>query len=166
MEITLGTDADLAEFVELLEDAGAWLWSREIRQWPAGSNREQATWIRSQIRSGALLCLRDTADVLVGGCVLGIKPYDAWRGRLGNAAYLHKLVVARSAAGHGWGVRIVEHAEHWALERGRALLRLDCWEGNEVLRAYYRELAFVELETVAEDGYLVRLFEKELGNRE
>lgn len=165
MEITPGSDADLDDFVEVLEEAGAWLSSRGIPQWPAGSNRELAAWLGSQLGSGGLLCLRDTAGTLFGGCVLGTEPYEAWRGYVGEAAYLHKLVVSRSVGGHGWGARLVEHAEQWTLERGRALLRLDCWEGNEALRAYYRELGFAELDSASEGSYLVRLFEKKLGNR-
>ena len=167
MEIALGSHEDLNDFVELLEEAGSWLWFRGIRQWPPGSNREQVPLIRSQLQNGALLCLRDTAGALIGGCVLCTQPYnEAWRGPSGEAAYVHKLVVARAVAGLGWGARIIEHAERWALEQGRMLLRLDCWDGNEALRAYYRELGFAELDAVTEGVYQIRLFEKVLGDRE
>ena len=71
--------------------------------------------------------------------------------------------MARSAAGCGWGARIVEHAERWTVEQGRALLRLDCWDGSVALRAYHRALGFTELDAVREHGYEVRLFEKKLG---
>ncbi|MDP6409882.1 MAG: GNAT family N-acetyltransferase, partial [Planctomycetota bacterium] len=120
----------------------------------------QAASLAAEVREGALLCLRDESGTLVGGCLLGTRPYGPWRGRPGEAAYLQRLVVARAVAGRGWGARVVEHAQRWAGAQGRALLRLDCWEGNAVLRAYYRGLGFVELDTVPQDGHRVRLFER------
>lgn len=159
MEVALGTDLDA--FVELLEVVGADLWARGIRQWPAGSNRDQIHWFEQQLRTGALLCLKDPNDVLVGGCVLGVAPPGVWVERPGRAAYLHRLAVA-PWIGRGWGGRIVRAAEEWALERGRPLLRLDCWDGNEKLRAYYRRLGFRERDAVAVGGYEVRLLEKGL----
>ncbi|WP_461145259.1 GNAT family N-acetyltransferase [Salinifilum aidingensis] len=61
------------------------------------------------------------------------------------AAYVHGLMVDRSAAGRGLGEALLR----WAAEQGRAagvgLLRLDCVESNTALLAYYRRLGFTEV---------------------
>jgi GNAT superfamily N-acetyltransferase len=73
-----------------------------------------------------------------------------------------KLVVARSHAGRGIPLGILRFAESHARAIGHALLRLDCWDGNARLRAYYRDAGFAELESADEVGWRVRLFERAL----
>jgi GNAT superfamily N-acetyltransferase len=76
--------------------------------------------------------------------------------------YLCALAVARFAAGQGLGARIVEACARAARERGKSLLRLDCWDGNEFLKSFYRRLGFRMLEAVPEGDYFIRLFEMDL----
>ncbi|MCZ6465192.1 MAG: GNAT family N-acetyltransferase [Proteobacteria bacterium] len=97
-----------------------------------------------------------------GACLLAAEPGPAWaaRGSPAPAAYLYKLAVARFAAGRQIGHRLVAWAESWTRGRGLPRLRLDCWDGNEVLRRYYRDLGFEELEAATEGDFRVRLFEK------
>jgi GNAT superfamily N-acetyltransferase len=158
----LGSSHDLPAFVEILEEVGTWLFEREIPQWPPGSNREQIDRFRSLINEGELLLLRDGAAIC-GGCIVGRAPYEAWEGHPEPAVYLHKLAVSRAASGAGFGRQIVAFAEQWARGADRSLLRLDCWDGSDALRSFYRGLEFRELERAPEHGYWVRLFEKTLG---
>ena len=161
IEFELGGNDALPEFVDVLEEAGEWLFARGVSQWPPGSNRAQEPLLRGQLRNGTLLLAR-AAGRLAGGCLLTRDRYEAWANHPGESAYLHKLVVARFAAGQGLGERIVREAEGWARAQNLSRMRLDCWEGNVRLRTYYRELRYRELATVAEHGYEVRLFEKDL----
>lgn len=160
-EISLGGPDDLGPFVELLEAVGAWLWDRGVRQWEPGSQRLQRPLFRHFLADGALLLARD-AGGLCGGAIVTRHATPEWRGQPGGSAYLHKLAVARRAAGSGLGDRLLEAAAGWARARALPRLRLDCWDGNETLRAYYRDRHFAEGEAVASHGYRVRLFERPL----
>ena len=153
---------DLPELVELLEEAGAWLAARGIAQWPPGTQRAQEPLLRHQISAGTLLVLRGPGS-LAGACVLTTEVDPLWGRHPGRATYLHKLVVARHAAGAGHGAHLVRAAESWARARSCESLRLDCWDGNDALRAWYRGLGFAELEAAESQGSTVRLFEKRVG---
>ncbi len=94
--------------------------------------------------------------------MLTSEPGEIWRHRPGEAIYLHKLVVARSVSGRGLGLALLEAAASWSKDTGSAWLRFDCWDGNEVLKAYYERWGCQSLGTAEEHGYSVRLLEKKL----
>jgi len=158
VQIDIGTEADLEPFVELLESAAQWLWVKGIRQWRPGSMRAQRTPLERWTRSGHLVVARSEAD-LVGGCALVPEPTAEWAFHSEPSHYVHKLVVARSHAGQGIGRLVLRWCQGQAQDAGMSRLRLDCWDGNAKLRAFYRECGFSELEAVHFDGYSVRLFE-------
>lgn len=153
-----GSAEELPAFVDLLEELGAWLWSRGIQQWPPGSNRKQLPPLQRYLASGELILARSESQ-LVGGFIVSGVPTPEWAGRSPEAAYLHKLAVARPWGGRGLGVRLLQHSCAWAKERGASRLRLDCWDGNPALRAFYRNGGFEELDAVPSHGSHVRLFE-------
>ena len=62
-----------------------------------------------------------------------------------DAGYVHGLVIDREHAGEGLGGQLLDWAERRTLQTGRTLLRLDCVEGNERLRRYYRDRGFREV---------------------
>ena len=160
-QIHSGNADDLPAFVELLEEAGAALWARGVHQWAAGLSRAQLPELARQVEAGTLL-LAQASGRLLGGCIVTSLASPFWRDRPAGAAYLGKLVVAPAAAGAGLGVRIASAAEENARERGCGRLRLDCWDRNERLRRYYRELGYAELGAVTMGSYAARLFEKAL----
>ena len=129
---------------------------------PEDQLKERLAMIRREIDLGALLLARSTSGIL-GGCVVTTSPDPIWPGGSSDAVYLHKLAVARSASGRGLGARLLSTAEAWVLSAQRPRLRLDCWDQNATLRAYYRDLGFEELDSVPSEGTFVRLFEKRLG---
>ncbi len=163
VKLEIAGPGELAGFVDVLEEVGTWLFERGIPQWPPGSNRAQIESFRAWIDAGALIVLRDERSVL-GGCIVGLASYDAWDGYPEPAVYLRKLAVARSVGGRDHGHQIIERAEQWSLDSGRTLMRLDCWDGSQALRAYYRDLDYRELGRAEEHGYWVRLFEKTLSS--
>ena len=161
IEIRARSEEQLGDFVELLEEAGAWLWERGIAQWPPGSSRAQLPLLRAMLQEGVLV-LAGGDERPAGGCIVTTTPTAEWEDHEHRAATLHKLVVTREFAGRGLGGRLVAWAESWAREHDRLLLRLDCWDGNRFLRKFYRDLGFEELQVVESHGAPVRLFERRL----
>jgi ribosomal protein S18 acetylase RimI-like enzyme len=160
-EIASGAASDLPAFVELLEEAGAALWARGVRQWAAGLNRAQLPELTAQVEAGELLLAR-AGGRLVGGCIVTPLAPRFWKDQPPGTAYLGKLAVAPSASGAGLGVRIARHAEDASRARGFSKLRLDCWDRNPRLRRYYGDLGYTELGVVKLGSYEARLFEKPL----
>ncbi len=161
IRIETGNLDDLVPIVALLEDAAAWLWDRGVHQWLPGSMRAERPTLEEWTRSGYLVVARSGAD-LAGGCALVPYPTPEWEGRGGASRYVQKLVVSRPYAGQGIAHQVLAWCEDRAREEGAPRLRLECWDGNTKLRSLYRECAFRELEAVAKEDYLVRLFEREL----
>jgi GNAT superfamily N-acetyltransferase len=153
----------LPVFIELLEEAGSWLWDRGIHQWEPGSQRALEPYLRWLAESGSLV-LAHHESRLAAGAILASAETPEWSARPGRAIYLHKLAVARFAAGQRLGQVVLARCEQEVVRAGFDRLRLDCWDGNAKLRAYYRSADFQELEAVPSHGYLVRLFEKSLGD--
>jgi GNAT superfamily N-acetyltransferase len=162
IRIAPGHPEDLDAFVELLEAAASWLWSRGIRQWEPGSMGAQRRSFARWTHAGGLVVARSEGG-LAGGCFLVPEPGAEWAGHAGPALHLRKLVVARTHAGNGLSQRILAWCEERARDAGVPRLRLDCWDGSGPLRAFYRGAGFCELEAVPSGGYSVRLFERELG---
>ena len=60
------------------------------------------------------------------------------------------------------GDALLRWTEQWSAARGLPCIRLDCWDESAVLRRYYRERGFTELDAVTSFDTQVRLFEKSL----
>lgn len=161
IRVDTATERDLDDFVEVLEEAASWLWEREILQWEPGTQRSQRERMAGWVRAGALLLIREEGHIR-GGCIITPVAVDGWEQDGAAAAYLYKLAVARDAAGRGLGDRLLDAAAAWARGEGLSLLRLDCWDGNAVLRRFYSERGFTELHAMTIHGFEVRLFERRL----
>jgi GNAT superfamily N-acetyltransferase len=59
-----------------------------------------------------------------------------------DAVYVHRLIVARRAAGRGLGAAILRAVAQRARDRGYRVLRLDCVGHNKDLVNYYCRLGF------------------------
>lgn len=162
LRISQARPETLGALIEVLEEAATWLWDRGIHQWEPGSMRAQRSALFLWARSGQMVIATQQEEV-AGDCFLVDEPGPEWNGHRGLAVYLHKLVVARSHSGSGVSGRLLDWCHHRALELGRPRVRLDCWDGNTRLRAFYRAAGYRELEAVPSLGYRVRLFERRLG---
>lgn len=161
IRVDTATERDLDDFAQVLEEAARWLWERKILQWEPGTQRSQRERMAGWMREGALLLIREEGHIR-GGCIVTRVAVDGWEQDGAPAAYLYKLAVARSAARNGLGDRLLEAAADWARGEGLSRLRLDCWDGNAVLRRFYRERSFTELRAATTHGFEVRLFERRL----
>ncbi|MBO1418634.1 N-acetyltransferase [Streptomyces sp. FH025] len=133
------------EVLGVLDDAAGWLGSRGVDQWPA---RFEAAFVEPALSRGETWLVRS------GGEVAGTVTMDwadkLWADSPGEAGYLHRLAVRRSAA--GLGARILDWAADAVRTRGADYLRLDCVAGNARLRAYYEGRGFAPRGVVAVEG--------------
>ncbi len=104
-----------------------------------------------------------TEQDIVAGCLLTRLGPPQWEGREAAAAYLERLTVARNFSGRGLSRAIVEACEDLARKKRLGALRLDCWAGNETLKALYRGQGFKEVAELMSEGHSICLFEKSLG---
>ena len=111
MQLRSASANEVDAFVDLLEDAAAWMRERGIDQWRPGSMRAQrAAFVAAQSR-GEILVL-EQAGRIVGGAVLRSEPDPIWADLpVAGALYVSKLVVARDATGKNLGARILDDLE-------------------------------------------------------
>ena len=151
----------LPAYLELLEEAGARWWARGVWQWEPGSQRAQETHLARLLTRGVLLLASDAAGPAAGG-ILTRAPSAEWEGASGEALYAHKLAVATRLEGRGVGARLLARMAQLAQREGATFLRLDCWDGNARLRAFYRDAGMAEREAVPAHGTMVRRLEMRL----
>lgn len=128
----------------LLAEAVEWLGNRGVDQWPSPYPDQI---VRESIdRGDTYLSSLDGEQV----ATLSIYWEDPrfWGTRPPDAGYLHRLVVARRAAGQGLGARLLDWAGAHVAARNRRYLRLDCGAENASIRAYYERLSFQHIRDV------------------
>lgn len=146
---------DLSSVLALLDEAAAWLKSREIDQWPASFSGD-ATWrtdrIRSYIEHGLTYLARNQAGEAVGTFTLtpAADPQFAhgWPEGPDNAGYLFRMAVARSASGHDLGGQLLNWAAREIGRWGKRWLRIDVHRLNPDLHEYYRLHGFTKVAEV------------------
>ena len=148
-------------YLDLLTAAATELRARGIEQWDPAASDETRREVELLLAEGDLIS-RHAGGELIGACVLTRHVPVCWSGRFAAAAYVHRLVVRQDHRGRGHGGELLracaETATAWSCSR----LRLDCWEGNLRLRAYYVAQGFTPLAAVQERDFFVRLFERKL----
>jgi len=149
------TASDLETVLDLLGEAAAWIKAKGIRQWPA---RFAPEWVRPAIERGeTFLATRD--GTVVGTLTLCGDEIGAWDDRPGAAIYLHRLAVARAAA--GLGRELLQWAESRAAAGGNEWLRLECLGTNERLRSYYEAAGYTLVaDRMVGDRIPVAMYEK------
>ena len=158
--IVEATKQSLDSFIVLLEQVGAWLWAKGIKQWAPGTFRNNRKRLVHFVENGCLILAYQNQN-LAGGCILS-DTNPGWPATTDEAMYLNSLVVARFAAGKDLGTQIINRCTEVAHRRGKSVIRLDCWEGNTFLKAYYQQEGFKMLAAIPVNGYYVRLFEKDV----
>ncbi|MCP4166872.1 MAG: GNAT family N-acetyltransferase [Chloroflexi bacterium] len=152
--------ASLDAFILLLEEVGAWLWDRGVKQWAPGSFTKNRSRLEHFIEHGCLVLAYRGTD-LVGGCILSeVNP--GWPEHSEHAMYLNSLAVARSAAGKRLGTHIINTCIEVTGRRCKTIIRLDCWDGNDFLKSYYRREGFTMLEAHWTGDYTIRFFEMQV----
>ena len=117
---------------------------------------------RSESGSELTQCLANGGSCGAESLLQPSQGWTAWPDASDDCLYLSSLAVARFAAGQRLGTRTVDSCAEAARKRGKSIIKLDCWDGNEFLKSYYQGEGFRMLEAVEKDGYFVRLFEKDI----
>jgi GNAT superfamily N-acetyltransferase len=154
------------------EDAGAALAIlREVAQWLIDIDRP--LW---RVESFQLDDLRRAA--LARELVLGLEPSGPVASMLlqtrddiywpndppGEALYIHKVAVRRSAAGQQWSSRLIAFADQQARDAGARFLRLDTAARIELLSLYQRHGFYVvDGDTHRVDDIVVYRLERSVG---
>lgn len=158
---------DLPTVQGLLGEAADFLSAKGVHQWHRAWFEEarQVRWLEAALAEGQVTMARVGEDP-AGAFVLlrEAGPFDRrlWGDAPADAAYLHRVVVARRYAGRGFGSRLVAEAERLASAERRRRLRLDCAADNGWLNAFYARLGYAEVRVAAADGWRCRLREKPL----
>jgi ribosomal protein S18 acetylase RimI-like enzyme len=164
-------DGDVAAIVALREEATTWLLGRGIVQWRPGEVAPSD--VRDWMATGRMYVAvapdgSQRGGGIVGAVRLAWSDEPIWGVQSPESGYLHALMTARSARGHGLGARLLRHAEDAVRRSGRPLVRLDCARDNDRLRAYYRAQGYAEVgerEWAGEPGWNpVALLEKPLSS--
>lgn len=76
---------------------------------------------------------------------------------IAESMYLSKIAVLPEYQGRNLGANIITYACSYAKRREKALY-LDCWAGNEKLKAFYSTNGFTYLGDYPEEDYYVSVF--------
>jgi ribosomal protein S18 acetylase RimI-like enzyme len=133
--------------IDLIEEAAAWLRTRNIDQWakPWPDRAERDGRVRRGLESGETWLVLDGRTPAATMTICQDPIPHVWRdlGR-GDAVYIHRLVVSRKYAGQDLGGIMID----WAVQRERARrpvewVRVDVWSTNRLLHSYYEKQGFI-----------------------
>jgi RimJ/RimL family protein N-acetyltransferase len=141
LERAVSDDADA--LVELRDEAARWLLARGYRQWEVGEfSAEQ---FARSIQRDEVLVVRGGRRI-VAAVTVTAEDELVWEGRARpDAAYVHRLIVARSHSGQGVGGAILAAVEDELWRRGMQVVRLDYVTSNYDLGMFYRRLGYREV---------------------
>src|SRR4051794_37613668 len=143
-DIRPGTPGDEAALMALFDEAVAWMAARgQPGQWgdrPFSARRETRQRVREFAESEGLW-IAERGDDPLGAVIVGVhpphvEPIDR------SELYIELLISSRRHAGNAIGARLVRLAGEIAEERGRDVLRADCWAGAATLRRFYDPRGF------------------------
>ena len=144
--------ADLDTVEDLRAEATAWLAGKGLDQWQPGAPRVPTrAGTLDAIKRGACYLAYDHAGELVGTITVDDQADpEFWTPaeRAEPALYVHRMIVARRAAGADIGRCLLQWAEHRAASNGGRWLRLDAWKTNTALQRYYSRQGFEHVRTV------------------
>lgn len=133
--------ADLDAVMQLLGEARDWQRTRGVDVWREFDLARIAVDI-----SGGLVHVAKERDAVRGAVTLVESDALVWGPDEGRALYLHRLVSSRQAAGRGAGALLIRWARFVAMWRCKKWLRLETWNENRAMRAYYEKQGFRHVE--------------------
>lgn len=146
MKIRTGGPEDVPHLLTLLDGAVAWLVSTgRTGQWGTEpwSARPAAVARVERYAGGFLLRIAEVDGRPAGACVLSEEPQEYAPPVDERELYIRLLVTDRALSGSGVGAALVEDAREEARRRGAALLRVDCYRGEDrALVRQYQALGF------------------------
>jgi GNAT superfamily N-acetyltransferase len=147
MRIRSGGIADLPAVLAMGDEAVAWMVARgNTEQWgtePWSADQKRLASM-GQLVERADLRIAEVDGIAVGILVTSGEPPDYVDPLDEPELYVRLLLTSRRYAGRGIGSRLLAHARSLAVERGVALVRVDCFRGADgSLVRYYERNGFV-----------------------
>lgn len=142
MDITIrqAQPRDAASVAAILGEAAEWLIAQGSPMWRG--EELTAERIAADIAAGEFF-IAESASEPVGTLKFQWEDPLFWPDQPeGEAAYLHRLAVRRSASGGGVSRAMMDWAAARAREAGRRVLRLDCEASRARLREVYEKFGF------------------------
>jgi GNAT superfamily N-acetyltransferase len=149
---------DMQRIVGLIEDAAGWLKAhKDTDQWavPWPNRADRDSRILASLRAGKTwICWdRQTPAATITADPDHDPYWEQGRGADG-AIYVHRLVVARSHAGHRLGAALLDWAGRTArLTHDARWIRVSAWTTNLDLHSYYLGIGFISCGFHPDDGY-------------
>lgn len=139
--------ADLPAVMAMFDEAVAWMVSRgNTRQWgtePWSTQPEKVASVGKRVEE-ADLWLAELDGVPVGALITDDEPNAYVEPVDEPELFVNLLLVSRRYAGHDIGARLLAYAGTLAADKGVALIRVDCYRGeDEQLVRYYERNGFV-----------------------
>ena len=170
MRIDLATTEDFDTVRGFIDEAAAWLRTKNTNQWaapwpdPAARDARvmrglagEKTWI---VRDGDVAAATVTLTPRLNPKVWSRPACTCDLGE--RAVYAHRLITARSYHGQGLGAQLIDWAGLRARgEYGARWIRIDVWTTNAELHDYYRKTGFEPCGECADPAYPSgKLFQK------
>jgi GNAT superfamily N-acetyltransferase len=131
---------DCAAVMQILQEAADWLEQRGQTLWR--NSELQAHRIEAEVQQG-LYFLAEAPGTALGTIRFQLEDPDFWPDvPPGEAAYVHRLAVRRSAAGGQVSTALMRWAVHRTRTLGLRFLRLDTEASRLRLRALYEDFGF------------------------
>ena len=150
--VARATVGDAPAAAAILREAALWLEAMGQKNWePEWFTPESMV---PNAERGELWLAWAGSDA-VGTMLVATTDEDFWpEDRLGEALYVHKLAVARRAAGHGVAQALLLQAEAEAQRVGTSKLKLDCRADRPKLQALYEAAGFQRVDERTVFGWL------------
>jgi GNAT superfamily N-acetyltransferase len=142
VRIRSGSPEDIPAVLALGDEAVGWMNERgNTQQWgtePWTGNEKREATVRERAHGGGLRIMEEEDGTVLGALVITEtrQPYVPEADE--RELYVNLLLVSRRHGGRGIGAALVERARQEAAERGIALIRVDCWAGEQgsLVRVY------------------------------
>ena len=150
MQVEQAKFSDAEAVASVLQEAAAWLAGGGRPLWSSQEVGDERVQIDTA-RGGYFVARSNRGDV-VGVVRIDLDDPVFWPEiESGNAAFVHKLAVRRSAAGQGVSTALLDFAQAHTARLGRSFLRLDCVADRAALRSLYERFGFA-LHSVVHKG--------------
>lgn len=153
-------ERDSMAVLDIWLDAANWMRAQGIDQWMP--DRFNLSEVAACLTGGKELFLLKENGIAAGTFYIKWSDSLMWEdGRAASAGYIHRLAVGRNHHGRGIGALMLDWAEQYIAESGKAMIRLDCMADNTRLNTYYSERGFQLVTRIDTRGWSANLFEKE-----
>ena len=149
---------DLPALLQLRDEARRWLAARGSDQWSEAwpDPETMATTIADAIKRGETWCVDGDDGSVIATLTVNRRAYPGlWSDdeERQPAIYVHRLIVARSAANRLLGAKLLNEVARCAETQGAKWIRVDVWATNDDLHRYYLRHGFRHVRTVDLPGY-------------